>query len=244
MIQIGISNESTVLTDEQAKAAMSCLQAQVTEDFSPVYGMEAALSWLEKEQKPVPGQWQFVFADNSDQLDDLGYHETTANGDPIGFAFVKDDIADGASWTVTASHEVLEMLGDPDITTVENEYHSDGTMTFRAKEVCDVCEADSLGYTKTGHLLPDGTPFLFSDFVYPLYWNPNAPADSRLDFCGYIKKPLDILSGGYVSILQVPATISWGQVQKDRTLGGKEIKDFNRRARRLIPRELWQRSER
>lgn len=249
MITIGITNQSTLLTDAQVQAAMRCLQAQVTGDFYPVYGTLANLVWLPKGRTPIPGQWQLIFADTSDQAGALGYHEVTANGDPIGFIFVKDDIATGSSWTVTASHELLEMLGDPDIQTVEEQDNADGSITFRAKEVSDVCEDDSQAYQKTqsdgtAFRLPDGTPFLFSDFVYPAYWNPNAPATAKLDFCGHITKPLQILAGGYIGILQVPKGATWGQVQADMTPGGKAIQRFNRRARREIPHHMRQRSAR
>ena len=247
MVVIGFANESTVLTDEQVQATMRCLQAQVTGDFYPAYGMLATLVWIPKGKAPVPGQWQLVFADDSDQAGALGYHEVTANGDPIGFVFAKSDIQDGTSWTVTASHELLEMLGDPDIQTVEEQDNSDGSMTFRAKEVCDVCEDDSLAYKRiqsdgTPFRLPDGTPFLFSDFVFPSYWNPNAPRTAKLDFGGHITTPLQILSGGYIGILQVPKTAQWGQVQADMAPGGKKTVALNRRARRNTPKHQWQHS--
>lgn len=249
MVVIGITNESTILSDELVRSAMKCLQAQVTADFFPAYGVLAELLWLPKGRTPVPGQWQLVFADASDQAGALGYHETTTNGDPIGYVFVKDDIQSGSSWTVTASHELLEMLGDPDITTVSEQDNSDGSITFRPKEVCDVCEDDSLAYHKTQSdgtqfRLSDGTPFLFSDFVFPHYWNPLTPSGQRLDYCGHLTTPLQILAGGYIGVLQVPKTVKWGQVQADLTPGGKTVQRLNRRARRALPDHLWKRSER
>jgi hypothetical protein len=36
-------------------------------------------------------------------------------GFPIGKVFAASDLKAGTSWTVTASHELLEMLGDPNI---------------------------------------------------------------------------------------------------------------------------------
>lgn len=249
MVTICITNESTILTDEQVQTAMRCLQAQATGDYYPVYGLLATLKWLPKGNSPKPGQWQLVFADTSNLAGALGYHEATVNGDPIGFVFVKDDIQSGSSWTVTASHELIEMLGDPDITTVEEQDNADGSITFRPKELCDSCEDDSLAYQKTQSdgtkfRLPDGTPFLFSDFVYPAFWNQLAPAGSKYDYGGHITKPLQILAGGYTGILQVPKTVQWGQVQADMTPGGKVIQRLNRRARRMLPDHLWQRSER
>ena len=51
--------------------------------------------------------------DNPDQAGALGYHEITSQGTPLGKVFAKLDLQSGASWTVTLSHELLEMLADP-----------------------------------------------------------------------------------------------------------------------------------
>jgi hypothetical protein len=42
-------------------------------------------------------------------------HDTTPDGLPLGKVFAGTDKAFGTQWTVTASHELLEMLGDPAI---------------------------------------------------------------------------------------------------------------------------------
>lgn len=242
-VSIGFTNESTVLTDAQVQAAAICLQQQVDADFLPVYGIQANLIWLPKGQAVPPGLWQMIFADDSDQADALGYHEVTANGDPIGFVFAKSDLQDGTSWTVTASHELLEMLGDPDITTVEEEDNGDGSFTFRSKEVCDPCEDDSYAYTIPGCVLPDGSLFKFSDFIYPAWWNAIAPEGVKFDYGGHITKPFQILENGYIGILQVPKGPQWGQVQAEMKPGGKTAHRFSRRERRMKGRRNWRHSE-
>lgn len=248
MISVVCVNQSTVLNDAQVQACVDGLQKQVDEHFFPAWGIEAQLSVRDKSMPITLGEWELVFADNSDQIGALGYHETTANGDPIGYVFAKDDLDSGTSWTVTASHELLEMLADPDIQTVEEQDNAGGSITFRMKEVCDPCEDDSLAYdiarNETALKLPDGSPILVSDFVFPEYFNQNAPAGAKLDFCGKISKPLQILSGGYMGVLQVPATSKWTQIQADLTPGGKPIHDLSRRSRRLTPDHKWRRSER
>lgn len=124
----------------------------------------------------------------------------------------------------------MEGLGDPDIATVSE---VDGTtnIVFRPKELCDACEADSLGYNKkradgTFYALSDGTPFHYSDFVLPLYWDTTAPAGSKFDIMGHITAPLQILGGGYANILTVPSTIQWSEVNADKlTRDGKRQLD-------------------
>src|SRR6266571_4314023 len=59
--------------------------------------------------------WWLVILDTSDVADALGYHDFTPAGRPIGKVFAQSDIMDNLEWTVTASHELLEMLADPDI---------------------------------------------------------------------------------------------------------------------------------
>jgi hypothetical protein len=52
-IKIAFTNESTVLTDTQVKAAIPALQMQVTRDFASVWGVVANLSIVPKSA-PVP----------------------------------------------------------------------------------------------------------------------------------------------------------------------------------------------
>jgi hypothetical protein len=255
MIQIAIVNESTLITDADVQAIVAALQRQLDQDFTPIYSISAKLVFMPKGGRVWPGTWELVFADDSDQAGALGYHETTVNGDPIGFAFVKDTLAAGDSVSVTAGHELLEMLGDPDIQTAEIQDMADGSSTLRMKELCDACEDDSYGYAKvdpsTGKLfvLPStGKPILVSDFVLPAYWNPDAPAGSAFDFRGHMTAPLQILPGGYMGVRTVPAADAWEQVTEmdatARVLGGKPPVRFNRRARRLMNRRTWRRSTR
>lgn len=265
MIEIGVTNESTVLTDAAVQAALRAIQAQDDNDLAPLWGLEPCeLVFLPKGLAPAKGQWQMVIADNSDQAGALGYHETTVNGDPIGYVFAKDDLDSGTSWTVTWSHEHCEMRIDPDIQTVEEQDTADG-IVFRAKEVCDPCEDDKWGYHRhdpekpDGEMfaLPDGTEITLSDFVTPAYFNPNAPPGAQLDYCNYIKTPLSILDGGYIGML-VAKGVSWTQAtalldeaarakteaHDWMTRGGKPAPALSRRARRLTADGVWKHSSR
>jgi hypothetical protein len=114
-IQISVINESTVLTDAEVTPVVSALQKQVTNDFGPVWGTAAQLTIIPKGTQPPTGSWWLVMLDDSDQANALGYHDLTTEGLPIGKVFVASDLKAGTSWTVTASHELLEMLGDPNI---------------------------------------------------------------------------------------------------------------------------------
>src|SRR3989454_11276915 len=114
-IHISVINRSTVLSDSEVQAVVPALQTQVHRDFAPAWGIDADLTFVPQEGTPSPGSWWLVVLDNSDQAGALGYHDVTDEGMPLGKVFAKTDMIYGLQWTVTASHELLEMLGDPDI---------------------------------------------------------------------------------------------------------------------------------
>src|SRR2546425_8365467 len=112
-IKIAVINATSdvVLSDAEAAPAVNALQEQVTSDFAPVWGTDADLTFVPRGQTPPAGSWWLSLLDSSDQANALGYHDLTSEGLPLGKAFVKTDKDEGLAWTVTASHELLEMLG-------------------------------------------------------------------------------------------------------------------------------------
>ena len=140
-MKIAILNVSTVVADVDVARFAAAMQIAAVRDFCPIWHCEKPdISFVPKGQTPAEDAWQIIIADDSTQIGALGLHELTSQGFPIGFAFAKTDIADKTSWTVTASHELWEMLGDPWINTVVEIDHADGTIEFRPLEVSDACE--------------------------------------------------------------------------------------------------------
>src|SRR6266542_3806602 len=82
----------------------SALQKQVTRDFAPVWNVRATVDGFGSLEAVPLGYWPVIIV--SDVKDAAGYH-TDKNGQP--FALVEA----GSSWSLTASHETLEMLADP-----------------------------------------------------------------------------------------------------------------------------------
>ena len=175
---IAITNASTCLSDTEVAAAIPALQRQVTIDFRAYWEMDCQLTFLPREEPLVEGWWQISVTDNPDQAGALGYHELTSRGTPLGKVFAGLDLQTGGSWTVTLSHELLEMLADPWINWCAQ--GSDGKIY--ALEVCDAVEADELGYEIDGVLV--------SDFITPSWFEPTH-AD-RVDFKRRILQPLQL----------------------------------------------------
>jgi hypothetical protein len=217
---IAITNASTVLNDRQVEACISALQRQVSIDFRAYWNLECQLTFLPKSEKLAEGWWQMVVLDDPDQAGVLGYHELTSNGTPLGKVFAGLDLRSGSSWTVTLSHELLEMLVDPWLNWCAQGV--DGRVY--ALEVCDAVEADQLGY-KIDEVL-------VSDFVTPA-WFEHTRAD-RVDFKRRISKPLELGRGGYIGVLE-PGK-GWTQIAAD---GPPQEREGDRRWKRRIGREEW-----
>jgi hypothetical protein len=233
-IQISVINESTVLADSDVTPAVAALQKQVTNDFRPVWGTDAELKLVPKGTQPPAGSWQLVLLDDSDQANALGYHDLTTDGLPIGKVFAASDLKAGTSWTVTASHELLEMLGDPNINLTVFVQNSNTAGILYAYEVCDACEDDSLGYQIDN--------ILVSDFVYPSWFESfRAEGSTQFDRMNKIQTPFQLLVNGYIGVFNVTSGSGWQQITSEKrptTLLNRGPVG-TRRERRNIPHDLW-----
>ena len=192
-IRISIINESNLVTSAEVQTAAAALQRQVSEHFAPAWGVDAALTFVATGAKPPSGSWWLVILDDSDQAGALGYHDLTDEAMPLGKVFVKTAQAAGVRWTITASHELLELLADPSINltvcTTEN-----NNLVLYAYEICDPCQADEFGYAIDGVAVSD---FLFPSWFETFHRSGAVP----LDYCGRISVPFALLPGGYANVL-------------------------------------------
>ncbi len=237
-IKISVINASTVLTDDQVKTVVPDLQTQVHRDFAPAWGVDADLTFVPKGSKPAAGSWWLVILDNSDQAGALGYHDLTKEGLPLGKVFAGSDIQYGYQWTVTASHELLEMLGDPDINLTAFVQPSATTGVLYAYEVCDACEADQFGY-KIGSTL-------VSDFIYPAWFESfRKKGSAQFDREKHIQKPFELLKGGYIGVFDVKSGSGWHQITAEGEPFRYDMRPRlgSRRERRRTPREHWIKSD-
>jgi len=232
--QISVINESTVLTDADVTPVVSALQQQVTNDFRPVWGVDAELTMIPQGTPAPAGTWWLVILDDSDQAGALGYHDLTPDGLPIGKVFAASDLKAGTSWTVTASHELLEMLADPNINLTVFVQDANTTGTLYAYEVCDACEDDSLGYQINN--------ILVSDFVYPAWFeNFRAQGSTQFDRMNKIQNPLELLAGGYIGVFSVTDGTGWQQQTAEKIPTNLRHRGHvgSRRERRSISRNQW-----
>jgi len=140
---------------------------------------------------------------------------------------------------VTASHELLEMLADPDINLTVFVQSSASRGTLYAYEVCDACEADEFGY-RIGNTL-------VSDFVYPAWFETFLkPSSTQFDYGKHLQKPLALLPGGYIGVFDVTRGTGWHQLTAAEGPVHYSMRPHvgSRRERRRTSRDEWLHSTR
>ena len=106
LVHVALVSEESSITMSELSIVSSALQKQVTKDFGPIWGITATVDAFRSLDDVPVGTWPIVVMDNIKQSTSEGIHEDK-DGHPM--ALVKFD----KGWSLTASHECLEMLADP-----------------------------------------------------------------------------------------------------------------------------------
>lgn len=215
-------NKATIPMGVDFTKMVSALQTYVDKHLGPVWGVQCVLEIAETVKK---GNWGMIFLDDSDVANALGYHELTPDGFPLSKIFVRTVLKNREKVSVTASHEIAEMLLDPGVQMCAVKPNG----IIYAYEVADAPEAFDF--------LVDGVPM--SDFVYPSWFEGfRAPKSTKFDHMGLIDRPFRILRGGYMSIFR---NGGWSQIFGSKAAEKKfRLEDHPRAAQRYRYNELLQ----
>jgi hypothetical protein len=198
------------LERNEFEEGVAALRHQVTKHFGPIWKVEAELFPVACPQasteREYPGYWALVLLDERIDYGDqpspiLGYHDLTRDGLPLGKVFV-NRVPECQDWTHVASHELLEMLADPDITATVYDHPDALTVRLYAREVCDPCAAYGDGYRALSRQV--------SDFVRPAWFSRAARAHRAdgFDWRGLITDPFVTRPGGYIGVFD-PEISAW-----------------------------------
>jgi hypothetical protein len=194
-------------------ALIGAMQKYVDQFVAPVWATPAKLI---RTTGFLKGAWAMVFLDDADQPGALAYHDLTPDGLPISKVFVKTTLANKDLVSVSASHELVEMLVDPAINLMTT---GPDPKTVYAYESADPVEQLSFPV--------NGIPM--SDFIYPSYFEAFHKAGSvPFDQMRKVKRPFQILAGGYQIIFK---NGKWSQVFGS-TAKGKRFAKEDRRGHR------------
>jgi hypothetical protein len=180
----------------------AALQRQLMRDLAPIWEVHATIDAFESLEHVPPGYWPILVGDHFPGVESVGMH-LDRNGQP--FALVEAS----PSWSLTASHEAIEMVIDPwgnrtvpGGSPMREAGIGDQGLVEILVEICDPSGGAQWAYTVNGYLV--------SDFVTPDYYDPVQSPGVRYSFKGVVPGPRQILEGGYLS-WRDPTTSEWWQ---------------------------------
>ena len=194
LVHVAIVPETANSVDpaELARVA-AAVQRQIARDFGPVWGIDATVDAFPALELVPLGYWPVIIT-TRDLGDDEGFH-LTAGRDPYSIVEALP------GWSLTASHEILEMLADPSGTRTiptasPDDEHPFARVEFLV-EICDPCQSAECAYTVNDVLV--------SDFVTPAFFEPpgrgQAGRPPDYSFRGNIEGPQKLARGGAMTWL-------------------------------------------
>ena len=186
------------IADPDLIAAIRAVNRQVAEDFAPYWNMPATLrlegSLLKQPRANLSaavmrGDAVLYVTSETGGGDPEGFHDRNVRGIPYGVVYSEVSEQTGDPWSVTFSHEALELIADPQ----GNNYVMGPAVHDRRKKVFfwfEMCDAVS---SQTYEI--DG--IALQSFLLPAYFEPPVPG-ARTNFLGIDLEPFGIAPQSYV----------------------------------------------
>lgn len=180
-VSIAVFNQSTVVTDAQVAQAVSDIQTQLVRDFVPAWALPTSLTFYPSGAPMASATWNVYLRDMTDHPGALGYHVPGTIPTAYVFAQTAGDI-----WTVTLSHEIIEMRVDPGLNgTLE-------TLTAKINGVSDLITIEPCDPVEPSAYTINMTPV--ADFVFPSWFSSTGQAP--FDQLGLVTAPFQVAPGG------------------------------------------------
>jgi hypothetical protein len=224
-----INQTAGEISDPELLATIRAVNQQVAYDFAPYWNMPGTLrlegSLLKQPRANAAaavmrGDAVLYVSSATGQDDPEGFHDRNYRGIPYGVVYSKISEQTGDPWSVTFSHEALELIADPQ----GNNYVMGPSVKDWRKKVFfwfEMCDAVSSQTYKIGDVA-------LQNFLLPAYFEPPVPG-ARTNFLGTDLEPFGIAPESYVGYYD-PETQS--QETADSDPRGK--------ARRLVRQKFGQ----
>lgn len=192
-VHVALVDETNTIGAQALAVVAGALNEQVARDFAPVWHVRATVGAY---PKAPPNTWAIVIRERLDEPGALGYH-TDAQNQPISYVMLTPD------WSVTCSHELLEMLADPwgnrmhggRLPAGLEAKHADFGLRHDTSHVSYLLEAcdppEAVSYDIGGVAV--------SDFLLPGWYHANPDTHTAYSFAGGCRQPREVAPGGYVS---------------------------------------------
>lgn len=221
---IACFNKATVSLGLDPAALIGAMQQFVDTCVAPVWGTPAKLV---KSNDFIPRAWALVFLDDADAANALAYHELTPDGFPVSKVFVRTIQEAAQSLSVSASHELVEMLVDPAINLYST---GPDAKAFYAYESADPVE--ETWFPLAG--------FDMTNFVYPSYFEVfRRPKSTRFDHMRKVSRPFQVLKGGYQIVFKNgKVTQIFGSKAKEKSFAQEDRRQHRSEHRGLGPPKM------
>ena len=142
-------------------------------------------------EDPVRGEAVIYLVDEQTLPGALGYHDLNSRAIPVGFVFVLDT----DDWTVTLSHEALELIIDPtvNIFVPGPDPRDINNLVLHTYEVCDAVERTTYSI--------DGV--VVSNFVTSAYFTISDEPGTRNDFLGVGVPSFGVTPGSHLAFFDL-----------------------------------------
>ncbi len=197
--QLALVSDGSAIPADELTSVSAALQKQAARDFGPLWDIQATVDAFASLDTVPIGYWPIIVRDDIDTPGAAGVHQDR-DGQPFALVQYND------SWSLTASHECLEMLADPmgNRLIAGQSLKADQGRVEYLVEVCDPCEDVAFSYTVNG--------ILVSDFITPHFFDPVKADGVKYSYTGAIDGPREVLKGGYISWHE-PISNHWWQLK-------------------------------
>ncbi len=195
--QLALVSESDSIDLAEVTRVAAAIDKQATRDFGPIWDVSASVHAFGTLAEVPLGYWPMIVQDDIGFSGAAGIH-LDKDGQPFAL------ITSGPGWSLTASHETMEMLADPfGNRTIAGPSIKPGQGRVEyLVEVSDPSEGEEFAYTVND--------IQVSDFYTPHFFDPVEAAGVRYSFTGALTKPRQVLKGGYLSWHE-PVSDHWFQ---------------------------------
>ena len=188
--RVAVINQSKSVPASDIETVVAALQVQVHRDLASTWGIDAELTLVRTGQAPPEKSWWLHLQDDIKEEGVLGYHGVNAAGLPLAHVGVRSSTRAGTSWTLAASHTLLQLLANPKGRLAVVEGHR-----VIPQEICRPCHGPRYAYTINGVLV--------SDFVLPAWFEDfRKRRSAQFDFCGHISEPFQVLPDAYLMFFE------------------------------------------
>jgi hypothetical protein len=201
-VSVTVANKSSAVSDADVQKLVAALQIQVSTHLADAWNVDASITFVAPEQPPG-SSYRMLILDDSDDPRGTGYHYSDNTGTFAKvFARTANKLGQSWSWTVVASHELLEMLINPFGNRAAFVVSNDMDITGLAKatgitgvyydlEICDPVYPDDCRYT-IGDIN-------VSNFVFPAWFAPWITTATRFDQSNKLTAAMQLAPGALIA---------------------------------------------